>query len=45
MSNHRGYRDLKVYHLSYMLAMELFRETKKFPPEEKYSLTDQVRRA
>ena len=45
MSNHRGYRDLKVYQLSYMLAMELFRETKKFPPEEKYSLTDQVRRA
>ena len=45
MNNHRGFRDLKVYQLSYMLAMELFHETKKFPAEEKYSLTDQIRRA
>jgi ribonuclease HII len=25
--------------------MEIFQESKKFPPEEKYSLTDQIRRA
>lgn len=42
---YRGFRDLKVYQLSYSLAMEIFHETKKFPAEERYSLTDQIRRA
>ena len=37
-------KDLKVYNLSYKLAMEIFQTTKKFPKEEIYSLTDQVRR-
>jgi four helix bundle protein len=40
-----GFRDLKVYQLAFNLAMEIFFESKKFPPEEKYSLTDQIRRA
>src|SRR5436190_640179 len=40
-----GFRDLKVYQLAYQLAMEIFHESKSFPPEEKYSLTDQIRRA
>jgi four helix bundle protein len=40
-----GFRDLKVYQLAYQLAMEIFIESKHFPVEEKYSLTDQVRRA
>ena len=40
-----GFRDLKVYQLAYKLAMEIFRESKAFPPEEKYSLTDQIRRS
>ena len=44
-NQYRGYRDLRVYQLSYALAMEIFRETKKFPREELYSLTDQIRRA
>lgn len=38
-------KDLKVYNLSYKLAMEIFNITKKFPKEETYSLTDQVRRS
>ncbi|MFC1510779.1 four helix bundle protein [Candidatus Margulisiibacteriota bacterium] len=42
---YRGYRDLKVYQMAYRLAMEIFEETKKFPREEKYSLTDQIRRS
>ena len=42
---YRGFRDLKVYQLAYKLAMEIFEETKKFPVEEKYSLTDQMRRS
>ena len=40
-----GFRDLKVYKLAFSLAMEIFYESKKFPPEERYSLTDQIRRA
>lgn len=41
----KGHRDLKVYQLAYKLAMEIFDESKSFPKEEKYSLTDQIRRS
>ena len=41
----RGYKDLKVFQMAYRLAMEIFRETKAFPREERYSLTDQIRRS
>ena len=41
----RGYRDLKVYQLAYKLEMEIFEESKSFPKEERYSLTDQIRRS
>ena len=44
-SAYGGFRDLKVYQLSYELAMEIFEETKKFPKEEIYSLTGQMRRS
>ncbi len=37
--------DLKVYNLAYKLAMDVFEITKKFPKEETYSLTDQIRRS
>ncbi|MCU0666100.1 MAG: four helix bundle protein [Candidatus Omnitrophica bacterium] len=37
--------DLKVYQMSYKLAMEIFELTKKFRKEETYSLTDQIRRS
>jgi len=43
--NYRDYKDLKVYQLSYKLAMEIFHITKTFPQEEKYALTDQIRRS
>lgn len=42
---YQGFKDLKVYQLSYKLAMEVFQVSKNFPAEEKYSLTDQVRRS
>lgn len=45
MSLPRGFRDLKAYQLAYDLAMEVFRQSKHFPPEERYSLIDQIRRA
>ena len=41
----RGHRDLKVYQLAYKLAMEIYRVSKTFPVEERYSLTDQIRRS
>ncbi len=41
----QGHRDLKVYQLAYKLAMEIFHLSKKFPREEIYSLTDQIRRS
>ena len=41
----QGHRDLKVYQLAYDLAMEIFRLSKRFPREEIYSLTDQIRRS
>lgn len=40
-----SYRELRVYSSALDLAMELFELTKSFPPEEKYSLTDQIRRS
>lgn len=45
MPTPHGFRDLKVFQLAYRLAMEIFRESKTFPPEERYSLTDQIRRS
>ena len=41
----KGHRDLKVYQLAYKLAMDIFNASKSFPKEEKYSLTDQMRRS
>ncbi|MFN8805371.1 MAG: four helix bundle protein [Bacteroidota bacterium] len=41
----KTFRDLTVYKKAFALAMEVFKISKKFPPEEKYSLTDQVRRS
>jgi four helix bundle protein len=41
----RGHRDLKVFQVAYRLAMEIFHLTKRFPREEVYSLTDQIRRS
>ena len=40
-----SYKDLEVYKKAYASAMEIFEISKSFPAEEKYSLTDQVRRS
>ena len=42
---YRGYRDLAVYQLSYKLALRIHEITKSFPKEERYALTDQIRRS
>lgn len=41
----RGYSELKVFQMSYKLANEIYELSKSFPPEEKYSLIDQIRRS
>ncbi|MFN3999349.1 four helix bundle protein [Algoriphagus sp.] len=39
------YRDLIVYKKAFKLAMRIFEISKNFPREEKFSLTDQIRRS
>lgn len=41
----RHFRELDVYQLAMEATMEIFEMTKSFPPKEKYSLTDQVKRS
>lgn len=41
----RSHRDLDVYKIAFRAAMEIFILTKSFPVEEKYSITDQIRRS
>lgn len=41
----RTHRDLDVYQMAFGSAMQIFEESKLFPKEERYSLTDQVRRS
>jgi len=40
-----GYRDLKVWQRAYELTLGLYRTTKRFPKEETFGLTSQIRRA
>jgi len=41
----KSYKDLRVYNNAMEAAMKIFELSKTFPPEEKYSLTDQMRHA
>ncbi|HCE42092.1 MAG TPA: four helix bundle protein [Lentisphaeria bacterium] len=41
----QSYRDLDVYKLAFELQQHVFKVSKLWPPEEKYALTDQVRRS
>ncbi len=41
----QSFRDLRVYQLAVEVQQEIFQLTKKFPKDELYSLTDQIRRA
>jgi four helix bundle protein len=38
-------KNLTVYDKAYALAMEIYKASKNWPSEEKYSLTDQIRRS
>jgi len=43
--NIRSFKDLRVYQNAMEAAMRIFELTKAFPPEEKYSMVDQMRRS
>ena len=40
-----GYRKLQVYERSYKAGVAIYRMTEGFPEEEKYGITNQIRRA
>ena len=41
----KGYKKLKVWEKAHKLAMEIYRVSNKFPKEELYGLTSQIRRS
>lgn len=41
----KRHEDLEVYQLGFDAAMRIFELSKRFPVEERYSLTDQMRRS
>ena len=45
MQNIRSYKELRVYQAAMDAAMKIFDLSKRFPIEEQYSLTDQMRRS
>lgn len=41
----KTHEDLQVFQLAFTNGMKIFEISKQFPQEEKYSLTDQIRRS
>ena len=41
----KNYKELNVWQKAYELCLKIYRITAKFPKEEKYGLTSQVRRS
>ena len=41
----KNYKDLKVWQKSYELCLKIYKITAKFPNEERYGLTSQIRRS
>ena len=41
----RSAKDLDVYKKAYSLSMEIYRQSKSWPVDERYSLIDQIRRS
>ena len=44
MAGARSFRELKVYQAAREAALRIFEATKRVPREERYALTDQIRR-
>ena len=45
METIKTHKELRVYQAAFQAALEIYQLSKNFPAEEKYSLTDQVRRS
>jgi hypothetical protein len=45
MAHISSYKKLRVYQAAMAAAMRIFELTKHFPPDERYSLVDQIRRS
>lgn len=45
MAQIKSFRDLQVWQKAHELVLHIYRLTRKFPPEEKYGLVSQMRRA
>lgn len=45
MERIQSYKELRVYKAAIDAAMQVFEITKRFPPEERYSMVDQMRRS
>lgn len=41
----KDYKELRVYRLAYESAMQIYWLSRSWPPEEKFSLIDQIRRS
>ena len=44
VSEKKGYKKLKVWKKAHYLAVEIYKVTRKFPREELYEITSQIRR-
>ena len=45
MQHAKSFRDLEVYKAAYELSREIYEASQRFPREERYALTDQIRRS
>ncbi len=45
MNNRYSYKDLEVWHLSISLAEQIYKLTRKFPPDERFGMISQLRRS
>ena len=45
METIKSHRELRVYKMAFETAMRIYEISQSFPKEEKYSLTDQIRRS
>ena len=41
----QSHRDLKIYQRAYAISLDIYKTSKNFPKEERYAITDQLRRA
>ena len=41
----KNFKELKVWQKAYQLCLEIYRVTRKFPNEEIYGLSSQIRRS